>query len=397
MEATSALYVYGDYDVVMQGASELEIEFDPYVEMSGTSEFYATGNGVGYGGGRSYLPTISGRGGYDNPGYGEGVSELPVIFTNGEGGHYIPPATTIGLSYLPYISGSGVLIRSRAGGGVQFLPTMDSRGGDFLYGVGEATLQPLVTFGMYGLDRLEANMVDYLLIGTGIAAQHVLHVVFISDGTISDTISLTRIQSIEFLSQLNQSDTMSVLGTFTQSFIDNLTIESRHGENVITGSGYITPALDSEGMVWVVNIDTGASSQYEQYGFNSFFERDGEAYGVADNGIYRLEGDTDAGLQISALADFGKSNFGTSFKKKCPYVYLGVGSDGSMYLKVDADEQTYVYEMRNNSEAIENHRVDVGKGLQGNYWNFTLMNRDGADFDLDSIQFEPIVSSRRIK
>jgi hypothetical protein len=41
-------------------------------------------------------------------------------------------------------------------------------------------------------------------------------------------------------------------------------------------------------------------------------------------------------------------------------------------------------------------RVDIGRGLRSNYWNFELMNREGADFEIDTIKFMPIVLERRI-
>jgi hypothetical protein len=156
------------------------------------------------------------------------------------------------------------------------------------------------------------------------------------------------------------------------------------------------PDLDTEGRVWVVNTDTGASSQYEQYGFNSFFKRDGISYGIANDGIYKLDGDDDAGVDISALVNFGKSNFGITHKKKAPYIYVGIGSDGLMYLKCNVDGSEYVYTMRSSSTAVKNHRFDTGKGLEGTYWNLELMNKEGADFVIASVQFQPLISSRRI-
>lgn len=172
----------------------------------------------------------------------------------------------------------------------------------------------------------------------------------------------------------------------------------------IDGNSYIAfqlnnyPAISEEDRTWVVNLDTGASSQYDHYGFISFFTdlNTNISYGLASDGIYELTGTTDAGNPINALIDFGRSDLGISQKKKVPCLYLGASSDSNMILKVDADEQVYYYEARSNSTEIKNHRVDIGKGLIGNYWNFTLLNQDGCNFDLETITFDPIKLSRTI-
>jgi hypothetical protein len=123
---------------------------------------------------------------------------------------------------------------------------------------------------------------------------------------------------------------------------------------------------------------------------------DGYCYGIADDGIYRLDGDTDAGIDIDALLEIGRSDLGIPNKKKIINVYAGVSSTGKMYLKVDADEQVYTYEARSSSTAIKTHRFDAGKGLEGNYYNLTLINQDGCDFDLETIHFEPIALKGKI-
>jgi hypothetical protein len=156
------------------------------------------------------------------------------------------------------------------------------------------------------------------------------------------------------------------------------------------------PDLRTDGVVWVVNLDNKASSQYEQYGFNSFFERGGVFYGVAGNGIYKLEGNTDSGDQISALITTGRSTFNTNKEKSVKNVYLGLSSTNRMVLKVDVDGSAYYYTARSNDSNMNNQRVDIGKGLKGNYWQFTLLNSEGCDFELESIEFTPVILRRGI-
>jgi hypothetical protein len=77
-------------------------------------------------------------------------------------------------------------------------------------------------------------------------------------------------------------------------------------------------------------------------------------------------------------------------------VYLAVASDDVMILRVEADGEDYFYEARSSSNELSNHRVDLGRGLEGVNWSFSLLNKNGADFDLESLQFVPIVKKRRI-
>jgi len=162
-----------------------------------------------------------------------------------------------------------------------------------------------------------------------------------------------------------------------------------------TGGSWEIPGV-SDSRTWVVNLDTSTSSQYDGYGYNSFFERDGKYYGVADDGIYLLEGETDAGKEIAALIETGKSSLGSSYKKRILNVYAGVSSSGKVLLKVEADGIEYVYEARSYSANLITHRFDIGRGLAGNYFNLTLLNQDGNDFDLENISFNPLVLERKI-
>lgn len=400
MDIRANIIANPDYDVVFQITSGLsaEIETEGAAQLGIVGEVYGIGNGKGYGYGSGSMPSLVAFGMEDNPGFGRAINTLPSLTQETtSGGFYVPQKPIIAFAQLPLLSNVAIGVRSRAGSAIgQNMLAMSSLGGDFRYGVGQATLPALKGFGMYGEGPFDVTMIDTLLCGTSMSTENVMSVLFISDGVLTDFQTLTRIQAVEFVQELVASDFMTVLGTFTTEMLSTLHAESIRSETVVGIGGIEAPDLDESGAVWVVNIDTGASGQYEKYGFNSFIQRDGKYYGVANDGIFELTGDDDAGINIDALVDFGKSNLGTSYHKKVPYVYIGVGSNGTLYLKVDADGAEYIYEMRSSSESLSNHRVDPGKGLEGAYWNFTLMNKDGESFTLDTIRFQPLISSRRI-
>lgn len=147
---------------------------------------------------------------------------------------------------------------------------------------------------------------------------------------------------------------------------------------------------------WVVNTQTRASSRYENYTFNSFALIDGRYYGCRSDGIYELDGETDAGQPVQAMVSFGKQDFGTSALKRVTNLYVGTSSGGKLFVKVLAEGEEYLYQARDGSEELQVQRFDLGRGLRANYLEFELYNTDGDDFELASVEFAAVPLSRRI-
>jgi hypothetical protein len=152
---------------------------------------------------------------------------------------------------------------------------------------------------------------------------------------------------------------------------------------------------ESGGEAWVLNADAGGMTRYDNYGFNSFAEIDGRYYGAKSDGIYRLEGADDNGTTIQARVNFGNLSMGSLNRKALPYVYAGVASGGNLVLKVVADDQTYLYSLRENTELLKAHRFEPGRGLRASFYDLELQS-DGIAFDLSSIDFQTIELKRRL-
>ncbi|MGA0610108.1 hypothetical protein [Caldimonas sp. KR1-144] len=162
-------------------------------------------------------------------------------------------------------------------------------------------------------------------------------------------------------------------------------------------AGDAPPVFDQAGQVWIINTETGASGMYEAYDFNSYGLLDGQAFGVKSDGVYLLDGDDDEGQPIRASAAIGKTDFGTRQEKRLEAAYLGVSSTGGMLLKVTLPDGTeYVYEARTSSEALEQQRIDVGRGIRATFLTFEVFNQEGADFELESAEFFATNTTRRI-
>jgi len=168
------------------------------------------------------------------------------------------------------------------------------------------------------------------------------------------------------------------------------------GGNLLSGANPVSGAnqVSSGNQVWVVS-ESGQTSRYENYSFNSFGKFNGQYYGAKQDGIYLLEGDTDQGSPVRSSINFGKQNFGTALKKRVSNCYIGISSTDKMYLKVTADGVEYIYEARGSSVEMETQRVDIGRGIRANFLVFELFNNDGCDFDFNSIEFVVFPSTTR--
>ena len=138
------------------------------------------------------------------------------------------------------------------------------------------------------------------------------------------------------------------------------------------------------GCGWTMNLTHNAVTRYEDWAFTSF----SRGYGTAPDGIYTLTNGT-----ADWVVDFGKVNFGDGQLKHLPNAYLGVESSDIMQLVVN-DE--YTYPARRFDETLKTQRIDVGKGLRATWFSLKLTGQEGADFRLESIDFTPAITKRRI-
>ena len=174
------------------------------------------------------------------------------------------------------------------------------------------------------------------------------------------------------------------------------TLQSAFAVSIIS-IGAVTPTYESPGTVWVLNDDSGATSTYTNYPFNSYAVLGGRAYGLRADGLYLLEGSNDAGANIRASVAFGKQDFGTTINKRVTDVYIGVASDGQLLLKViTADQDEFVYVQQRSSPKHQVQRFVPGKQLHGNFLAFELFTNDNTTFDLSSIEFTAVPLTRRI-
>lgn len=151
----------------------------------------------------------------------------------------------------------------------------------------------------------------------------------------------------------------------------------------------------SEVLQYAVNAVTGALSRYENFGFSSFATVGGTTYAATSDGVYELAGQADAGDPLYAAIDFGASDNGSAQLKRLSSVYMGVATDGGVYIRVAHDgSESRVYKATSHGPES---RALTAKGLTARHWRIGLEITDASYADLDNFEVEIGVSQRRLR
>ena len=157
-------------------------------------------------------------------------------------------------------------------------------------------------------------------------------------------------------------------------------------------AGYIGP--DGSFTTWAMNTRTAAVTEYSDFAFNSFARLGNRYLGASPDGLFELVGDTDAGGDIIARIRSGYMQFGGPRLSRLKEAYIAARGEGEVLLRIiTADGETYTYAA--STRNMRSTKVHMGKGQRSRYFAFELVTA-GQDFDLDTIEFVPIVMQRRV-
>ena len=259
------------------------------------------------------------------------------------------------------------------------------------YGEGGASFEPMDTFayGLSGAELLSLGLYSASIAGSRANVMIGVGIRFDSRMRVATLIEVFRNTTEALHSMVQASSTLTVS---VQSWVELFSrLKGRSSGFSLAMDGDLS-GLDT----WVLNAESGGFTRYENYPYSSFAKVGDTYYGCKADGIYALDGDTDAGAAIRAMVSFGKQDFGTSALKRITNAYVGVSCEGRMFLKVIAEGEEYVYAARSADEELQVQRFDTGKGLRVNYLEFELYNADGEYFELASVEFAVVPTSRRI-
>jgi hypothetical protein len=135
-------------------------------------------------------------------------------------------------------------------------------------------------------------------------------------------------------------------------------------------------------------------TEYSNYQFNSFAAMGSKYLGANENGLYELNGDDDDGEDIIAQIKSGFAQWAGARFTLFKGIYLGVRGEGDFVLRLTTgDGSTYNYGV--STRNMRSTKVHLGKGLRARYFAFELIST-GQDFDLESIEFVPLIADRRV-
>lgn len=156
---------------------------------------------------------------------------------------------------------------------------------------------------------------------------------------------------------------------------------------------FVTPG--GRALTWAINTRTNAITEYSNYAFNSFAQMGLKYVAASADGIYELDGDDDDGVDIVAEIQSGLMRLNATKLAGLKGVYLALRGGGQFFLKLIAgDGRQYVYEVVAQPDLMTT-KINVGKGLRSTFIGFNLKSV-GQDFDLDALEFVPMLSDRRV-
>jgi hypothetical protein len=157
----------------------------------------------------------------------------------------------------------------------------------------------------------------------------------------------------------------------------------------------IAQAIESFGCL-VLNLSNMALTTYDGYNFNSLCEFEGQYFGANEEGLFLLEGATDAGRDIETDIVLGETDFDSSLLKRMSYAYLAMATNGGFTLSATNEtNETTSQDVVDTKNDIHTAKVKLGRGYKGRYWTPRIQNKDGAEITLERIELIPDILSRR--
>ncbi len=204
----------------------------------------------------------------------------------------------------------------------------------------------------------------------------------------SESLAITAALTPQFLLRVTLEDTVDVdaVQALQMLFKPLLT------EVLEIAAGYVSP--DGNLTTWAMNTRTAAVTEYDNFEFNSFGVIAGRSVGATADGLYELTGDDDAGDAIIARIKGGFMQFGGTKLSSLKAAYLATRGDAEFILRIETG-QGELYNYAVSTRDMRSTKVHMGKGLRARYFSFELISA-GEDFDIDTLEFIPIVVARRV-
>jgi hypothetical protein len=241
------------------------------------------------------------------------------------------------------------------------------------------------------LDFFGLGGIDGIGIADVFSAQFMFNKTLTQDLGFQPTLSETALFLRVVDDDITIEDAQVLTGIYQGTLDDNISISIGMFD---PGGGFTT---------WAVNTRTNALTEYSNFQFNSFAKIGNEYYGANDDGLWLLNSETDAGANIVSDVKGGLLAFGDSKYTQFDGIYLGLRTSDNArdwLLKIHTpgtqslpEGATYVYQFVANE--YRTTRINTGKGIRTRFFSWELIT-PGPDFSLDSVEFVPLISKRRV-
>lgn len=163
----------------------------------------------------------------------------------------------------------------------------------------------------------------------------------------------------------------------------------------VTYEGYAVNLRAEDGTVGGFQV-----SHYTGFPFLQILRFQGHYYGLAADGLYKLEGADDAGAAIPWNWKTGFTDFGTSHFKQVNSVYVGgrrgVGSVFTSYHGESAGGAVAQTHANVRLADAQTHRQKFGMGNKATYFALGEVDATGGAMDTESLDFEVNVLKRKV-
>lgn len=149
-----------------------------------------------------------------------------------------------------------------------------------------------------------------------------------------------------------------------------------------------------------MNVKNQAVTEYDGFDFNSLARIAGNYYAARGDGVHLLSGDKDGTLRIDAVIRTGLLGSEKAYRR-VERAFLALRNSGKLVLKtivrdLDGNMRERWYETENTSDTIRGIRMKLAKGVKSHFWQFELVNKAGADFEIESLELVEIPLTRRV-
>ena len=151
-----------------------------------------------------------------------------------------------------------------------------------------------------------------------------------------------------------------------------------------------------------LHTEKQAYTTYTNFNFNSFCQFNDVFYGVNENGIFAIGGESDNNAQINAEFAGGIEDFGTTKLKMIGRCYIGYRSSGNLMVSLSSHDDGVWYdyiltdEGKDFDDGMYTRSIVPGRGFRSRYFDWKVCNINGATFDIDAFELNEIQISRKI-